>query len=168
MLLRLLELEGNLRVGLLLSTSLNFPSSGSKRTAGTGGWWWSIPLGQCVWPARQPTASPTAQSPCAFPPEFPRQGEGKQSLGPGRPPQLRRPSSSPPCQAHCLPRPIQILEYQTDVQRCRFDTLGKSTPAHCAGAPTARERWVAPARWVSPIVRSPLWQVHPPCGSTSN
>ena len=49
-----------------------------------------------------------------------------------------------------------------------FIPVGKSTPAHRAGAPTARERWVAPARWVSPIVRSPLWQVHPPCGSTSN
>ena len=33
--------------------------------------------------------------------------------------------------------------------RCRFDTLGKSNPAHRAGAPTARGRWVAPARWVS-------------------
>ena len=35
--------------------------------------------------------------------------------------------------------PIQLLEYQTDVRRCRFDTLGKLTPAHRAGAPTARE-----------------------------
>ena len=51
---------------------------------------------------------------------------------------------------------IQLLEYQTDVRRCRFDTLGKSTPAHRAGAPTAREQWVAPARWVSPIVCPPL------------
>ena len=40
--------------------------------------------------------------------------------------------------------PIQLLEYQTDVRRCRFDTLGKSTPAHRAGAPTARGRWVSP------------------------
>ena len=30
------------------------------------------------------------------------------------------------------------------MQRCRFDTLGKSTPAHRAGAPTARGRWVSP------------------------
>ena len=41
-------------------------------------------------------------------------------------------------------KPIQLLEFQTDVQRCRFDTLGKSTPAHRAGAPTARGRWVSP------------------------
>ena len=43
-------------------------------------------------------------------------------------------------------KPIQLLEFQTDVQRCRFDTLGKLglgfdtlgklTPAHRAGAPT--------------------------------
>ena len=33
--------------------------------------------------------------------------------------------------------------------RCRFDTPGKLIPAHCAGAPTARELWVAPGRWVS-------------------
>ena len=39
---------------------------------------------------------------------------------------------------------IQLLEYQTDMRRCRFDTLGKSTPAHRAGAPTARGRWVSP------------------------
>ena len=39
---------------------------------------------------------------------------------------------------------IQILEYQTDMQRCRFDTLGKSPPAHRAGAPTARGQWVCP------------------------
>ena len=38
--------------------------------------------------------------------------------------------------------PIQLLEYQTDVWRCWFDTLGKLTPAHRAGAPTTRERWV--------------------------
>ena len=31
----------------------------------------------------------------------------------------------------------------------RFIPVGKSNPAHRAGAPTARRRWVAPARWVS-------------------
>ena len=41
-----------------------------------------------------------------------------------------------------LYRTFQLLEYQTDVQRCRFDTLGKLNSAHRAGAPTARERWV--------------------------
>ena len=56
------------------------------------------------------------------------------------------------------PNPAPRVSRVTDVRRCRFDTLGKSTPAHRAVAP----------RWVSPIVRSPLWQVHPPCGSTSN
>ena len=61
-----------------------------------------------------------------------------------------------------LARPFQLPKYQTDVQRCRFSTLGKSTPAQCAGAPTACERWV------SPIVRSPLQEVHPLCGSTLN
>ena len=39
-------------------------------------------------------------------------------------------------------RPFQLLEFQTNVRRCRFDSLGKSTPAHCEGAPTAREGWV--------------------------
>ena len=39
---------------------------------------------------------------------------------------------------------FQLLECQTDVRRCRFDTLGKLTPAHRAGAPTARGRWVCP------------------------
>ena len=38
--------------------------------------------------------------------------------------------------------PFQLLEYKTDVRRCRFDTLGKLTSAHRTGAPTARERWV--------------------------
>ena len=66
---------------------------------------------------------------------------------------------------HKQPKAIQLLEYQTDVWRCRFDTLNS---AHRAGAPTACEQWVAPAQWVSPIVCLPLWQVHPPCGSTSN
>ena len=40
--------------------------------------------------------------------------------------------------------PIQTLEYQTDMRRCRFDTLGKSPPAPRAGAPTARGWWVSP------------------------
>ena len=48
-----------------------------------------------------------------------------------------------------LSGPIQLQEYQTDMGRCRFDTLGKSNPAHRAGPPTGRGRWVAPARWVS-------------------
>ena len=43
-----------------------------------------------------------------------------------------------------LPLPIQLLEYQTDMRRCRFDTLGKSPPAPRAGAPTARGWWVSP------------------------
>ena len=43
--------------------------------------------------------------------------------------------------------PIQLLEYQRDVWRCRFDTLEKLTPAHCAGAPTAWEVGV-PELWV--------------------
>ena len=55
---------------------------------------------------------------------------------------------------------IQLLEYQTDVRRCRFDTLGKFTPAHRAGAPTAR------GRWVSPTFRSPQAEVHPSVGGT--
>ena len=46
-------------------------------------------------------------------------------------------------------RAIQLQEYQTDMGRCRFDTPGKLTPAHRAGAPPARGRWVAPPRWVS-------------------
>ena len=47
------------------------------------------------------------------------------------------------------PQPIQLQEYQTDVERCRFDTLGKSNPAHHAGAHTAHGRWEAPPRWES-------------------
>ena len=43
-----------------------------------------------------------------------------------------------------LAEPFQLLEYKTDVSRSNFDTLGKSTPAHRAGAPTARRRWVCP------------------------
>ena len=31
------------------------------------------------------------------------------------------------------PAPYQLLEYQTDMQRCRFDTLGKQTSAHLHG-----------------------------------
>ena len=34
------------------------------------------------------------------------------------------------------PAPYQLLEYQTDMRRCRFDTLGKQTSAHLAGGPT--------------------------------
>ena len=46
---------------------------------------------------------------------------------------------------------FQLQEYQTDMGRCRFDTLGKSNPALRAGAPTARGRWVAPpGGWVRP------------------
>ena len=30
----------------------------------------------------------------------------------------------------------QLLEYQTDLRRCRFDTLGKQTSAPLAGGPT--------------------------------
>ena len=30
------------------------------------------------------------------------------------------------------------------VRKYRFDTLGKSTPAYRAGAPTAHEQWVSP------------------------
>ena len=35
------------------------------------------------------------------------------------------------------------------VRRCAFNTLGKSNPAHGAGAPAAQGQWVAPARWVT-------------------
>ena len=106
MLLHPLELEGSHHWGLLSSTSLSSPSSGSMRTAGTGGWWWSIPIGQCAWPAQQPTASPAARPPCASLPEFPQQEEGKRCLGPGRPQQHHQPSSSPPCSGHCLPQQL--------------------------------------------------------------
>ena len=41
-----------------------------------------------------------------------------------------------------LPCTYQLLEYQTDMQRCRFDTLGKRTPAHLAGNPNACGLWV--------------------------
>ena len=44
---------------------------------------------------------------------------------------------------------FQLQEYQTDMGRCRFDTPGKLTPAHRAGPPTVRGRWVCPAWWVS-------------------
>ena len=49
--------------------------------------------------------------------------------------------------ANHLVVPFQILEYQTDVRRCRFDTLGKSTPAHRAGAPTARGALFTAPEW---------------------
>ena len=52
-------------------------------------------------------------------------------------------------QSSLLARPFQLQEYQTDVGRCRFDTLGKLTPAHRAGPPTAHGLWVCTARWVS-------------------
>ena len=58
-------------------------------------------------------------------------------------------------------QPIQSLEYQTDMRRCRLDTLGKSTPANRAGAPTAC------GRWVSPIFGSPQQEVHPSSGRMS-
>ena len=58
---------------------------------------------------------------------------------------------------------IQLLEYQTDMRRCRFDTLGKLTPAHRAGAPIACGRWVCP-RAVGesdcPIVRHSIRSNH--------
>ena len=74
--------------------------------------------------------------------------------------------------------PYQLLEYQTDMRRCRFDTLGKQTSAHLAGGPTPYKGWVPPARWVSadaasagpPTARVGLQPtrtvggVHPPCG----
>ena len=77
-----------------------------------------------------------------------------------------------------LVSPYQLLEYQTDMRRCRFDTLGKQTSAHLAGGPTPYTGWVPPARWVSADAASPSppiaregWQpahavgeVHPPCG----
>ena len=44
--------------------------------------------------------------------------------------------------------PFQLQEYQTDMWRCRFDTLGKLIPTHSAGAHTARGLCVAPGRWV--------------------
>ena len=40
---------------------------------------------------------------------------------------------------------FQLQEYQTNMGRCRFDTLGKLTPAHSAGPGL----WVCPAQWVS-------------------
>ena len=44
---------------------------------------------------------------------------------------------------------FQLQKYQTDVGSCRFDTLGKLTPAHSAGPPTVHGLWVCSARWVS-------------------
>ena len=67
--------------------------------------------------------------------------------------------------------PFQLLEYKTDVRRCRFDTLGKLTSAHRTGAPTARERWVC-SRTVGEsdcslaTVAGPVDLVHPSCGSS--
>ena len=46
------------------------------------------------------------------------------------------------------------------MRRCRFDTLGKSTPAHRAGAPTPCGRWADLPQWRADN------QTHPPCGST--
>ena len=77
-----------------------------------------------------------------------------------------------------LLRAYQLLEYQTDMRRCRFDTLGKQTSAHLAGGPTPYKGWVPPARWVSAGAASPgpptarvglqptrtVGGVHPPCG----
>ena len=42
-------------------------------------------------------------------------------------------------------QPYQLLEYQTDMRRCKFDTLGKQTSAHLAGGPTPYTGWVPPA-----------------------
>ena len=39
--------------------------------------------------------------------------------------------------------PITLLEYQTNMRRCRFDALGKSTPAHRTHRDhRAHEQWV--------------------------
>ena len=62
--------------------------------------------------------------------------------------------SQPPT-FHRLSSPYQLLEYQTDMRRCRFDTLGKQTSAHLAGGPTPYTGWVPPARWVSAGAASP-------------
>ena len=52
-----------------------------------------------------------------------------------------------------LAEPFQLLEYKTDVSRSNFDTLGKSTPAHRAGA-----LYTAPARRVDMLQwRSDYW-----------
>ena len=65
------------------------------------------------------------------------------------------------------PNPAPRVSRVTDVRRCRFDTLGKSTPAHHAGAPTAHGRGACPrAVGESDIIRSPQQQVHPPLGGT--
>ena len=62
---------------------------------------------------------------------------------------------------------IQLLEYQTDVRRWRFDTLGKLTPAHRAGqgrgSKKCSERWVDLLwRWRSNYL------THPPSRGTLN
>ena len=87
-------------------------------------------------------------------------------------------SSSWPSSSHLI-QPYQLLEYQTDMRRCRFDTLGKQTSAHRAGGPTPYKGWVPPARWVSADAASAggiaahprggwTWRccarTHPPCG----
>ena len=46
-----------------------------------------------------------------------------------------------------LPHPYQLLEYQTDMRRCRFDTLGKQTSAHLAGGTNPVCEVCPPARW---------------------
>ena len=57
--------------------------------------------------------------------------------------------------AQLWPTPIQILEYQTDMRRCRFDTLGKQTSAPLAGGPPPYTGGVPPARGVSADAASP-------------
>ena len=49
----------------------------------------------------------------------------------------------------------QLLEYQTDMRRCRFDTLGKQTSAPLAGGPPPYTGGVPPARGVSADAASP-------------
>ena len=53
------------------------------------------------------------------------------------------------------PAPYQLLEYQTDMRRCRFDTLGKQTSAPLAGGPPPYMGRVPPARGVSADAASP-------------
>ena len=57
---------------------------------------------------------------------------------------------------------IQLLEYQTDMQRHRFDTLGKLTPAHRAGAPIAQGQLKVPPSSGSRTMRlTHHWGAHP-------
>ena len=71
---------------------------------------------------------------------------------------------------NCRLGTFQLLEYQTDMRRCRFDTLGKLTSAHRARAPTACEQWVCSrtvgesdcplatvAGQLGPLVRNVFW-----------